>query len=417
MSDTDYSELGSLADIQTGPFGSQLHSSDYVDEGTPIITVEHLIGENGISHDSIPLVSVRDRTRLIRYSLHTGDLVFSRVGAIDRCSYVSPSEDGWLFSGRLLRVRPDRSRVDSRFLASYLSHEPSQRWIRNYAVGSTMPCLNTSILEQVPLSLPSLQAQRTIAEILDTTDNAIESTERLIAKLEQAKQGLLHDLLTRGIGEAGQLRDPLDPKQFKDSTLGRIPLTWSVQRIGQIGKTVTGSTPPSSIKDVWGEGLNFVTPGDIMGDSVAMTKRQVSPRGERFTRHVPAGSVLVVCIGSTVGKSAVTSRPCATNQQINAIMMDRRFDSDFIHASFIQQKRRFLSLAGLQALPIVNKSQFDSIEIAVAPAEEQHAIGSRLRAASSVLQDERRFIDGLRVTKHGLMDDLLTGRVRVGASG
>ena len=210
-------ELGSLADVQTGPFGSQLHSSDYVAEGTPIITVEHLIGENEISHDSIPLVSVSDRTRLIRYSLQTGDLVFSRVGAIDRCSYVSPREDGWLFSGRLLRVRPDRSRVDSRFLASYLAHEPSQRWIRAHAVGSTMPCLNTSILKRVPLSLPPLPTQRTIAEILDTTDGAIRSTERLIAKLEQAGEGLRHDLLTHGIGESGELRDPATPCTFVNS--------------------------------------------------------------------------------------------------------------------------------------------------------------------------------------------------------
>src|SRR5260370_10818678 len=236
MNDTSDSELGSVADVETGPFGSQLHSSDYVDEGTPIITVEHLISESGISHDDIPLVSMSDRARLIRYSLQTGDLVFSRVGAIDRCSYVTPSEDGWLFSGRLLRVRPDRSCIDSRFLAFFLSHEPSQRWIRDHAVGSTMPCLNTSILKKVPLSLPPLATQRRIAEILDTADEAIRSTERLIAKLEQAKQGLLRDLLARGIDDSREWR-----LRSLDSCVDTaIPITYGIV---QAGPDIPGGVP------------------------------------------------------------------------------------------------------------------------------------------------------------------------------
>src|SRR5260370_29352382 len=127
MSNCSRTILGSIADIQTGLFGSQLHASDYVFDGTPIITVEHLMGDGRISHDSVPRVGPADLVRLNRYSLRRGDLVFSRVGAIDRCARVSSEENGWLFSGRLLRVRPDNSRVDSRFLAAILSHKPTRR--------------------------------------------------------------------------------------------------------------------------------------------------------------------------------------------------------------------------------------------------------------------------------------------------
>ena len=94
------------AGIQTGPFGSQLHQEDYVAVGTPILTVEHL-GENRILHDGVPRVSAEDKTRLSRYSLRKGDIVFSRVGSVDRRARVRGTEDGWLFSGRCLRVRPD----------------------------------------------------------------------------------------------------------------------------------------------------------------------------------------------------------------------------------------------------------------------------------------------------------------------
>jgi type I restriction enzyme S subunit len=180
--------LGACCEIQTGPFGSQLHASDYQESGTPIITVEHL-GENRIAHHDVPLVAEADRTRLSRYSLREGDIVFSRVGAIDRRAYVSAAESGWLFSGRLLRVRPDPSQVDARFLAQVLGHPKAIQWIYNHAVGSTMACLNTAILSSVPVALPPMSAQRWIAEILSTLDEAIEQTEALIAKTQQIKAG------------------------------------------------------------------------------------------------------------------------------------------------------------------------------------------------------------------------------------
>ena len=97
--------------IQTGPFGSQLHQRDYVSEGTPIITVEHL-GENRISHQNMPYVSDHDKKRLSRYTLREGHVVFSRVGSVDRRALVRQAEEGWLFSGRCLRVRPDPSKVE-----------------------------------------------------------------------------------------------------------------------------------------------------------------------------------------------------------------------------------------------------------------------------------------------------------------
>jgi len=96
--------LKDIAVSQTGPFGSQLHEKDYVKNGTPIVTVEHL-GEIGFVLDNLPLVSDEDKARLSKYTLKEGDIVFSRVGSVDRCTYVSKKEDGWLFSGRCLRVR------------------------------------------------------------------------------------------------------------------------------------------------------------------------------------------------------------------------------------------------------------------------------------------------------------------------
>ena len=83
--------LGEVAEIKTGPFGSALHERDYVPDGTPIITVEHL-GERGVIHNDLPKVSDRDRNRLHMYELRVGDIVFSRVGSIDRNALIRPAE-------------------------------------------------------------------------------------------------------------------------------------------------------------------------------------------------------------------------------------------------------------------------------------------------------------------------------------
>lgn len=119
-------KLNAVSSVRTGPFGAQLHARDYVENGTPIVTVEHLT-ENGLKHENLPLVSDADKKRLSQYSLRKGDIVFSRVGSVDRNSFVSEKEEGWLFSGRLLRVRVDNRKVSPNYL-SYFFH---QTWFVN----------------------------------------------------------------------------------------------------------------------------------------------------------------------------------------------------------------------------------------------------------------------------------------------
>ena len=111
--------LSEVADIQTGPFGSQLHKEDYVAEGTPIVTVEHL-GGRFFTRQNLPFVDDDDAERLKKYRMKRGDIIYSRVGSVDRCSYAEEENEGWLFSGRCLRVRP-KSEINSEFLYYYLS--------------------------------------------------------------------------------------------------------------------------------------------------------------------------------------------------------------------------------------------------------------------------------------------------------
>jgi type I restriction enzyme S subunit len=186
-------KLEEIADVQTGPFGSQLHMSDYKKEGTPIITVEHL-GENRIIHKNLPLVGDEDKIRLKKYILKEGDIVFSRVGSVDRCAYVSAKEDDWMFSGRCLRVRTN-DKVDSRFLSFYFNQESFKEYIRMIAVGATMPSINTTILSEVEIALPPLKEQKIIAETLSSLDDKIDLLHRQNKTLEQMAETCFKDKL------------------------------------------------------------------------------------------------------------------------------------------------------------------------------------------------------------------------------
>ena len=189
-------KLGAIADVKTGPFGSSLHERDYVDDGTPIITVEHL-GEHGVVHKNLPMVSDFDRKRLNAYALQPDDIVFSRVGSVDRNSLIKEKENGWLFSGRLLRIRLNTKYIFPTYLSYYFHQEPTKQRIRSVAVGQTMASLNTEILKNIEVALPPTKAeQTTIAQILSDMDTAIEALEQKRDKYKSIKQGMMQELLT-----------------------------------------------------------------------------------------------------------------------------------------------------------------------------------------------------------------------------
>ena len=172
-------KLGDISEIKTGPFGSTLHADDYVSDGTPIITTEHFkTGALPRSKNGLPQVSDSDYKRLTAYTLDDGDIVFSRVGSVDINALITPFQSNWLFSGRVLRVRPQTD-ISSKFLHTRLETESIKTDIRTRAVGQTMPSINTEILKITPLVLPSSAAeQEQIGSYFAALDNLITFHQR-----------------------------------------------------------------------------------------------------------------------------------------------------------------------------------------------------------------------------------------------
>lgn len=260
-------QLKTIADIQTGPFGSQLHKEDYVETGTPIVTVEHL-GNRVFTEQNLPRVSDSDKARLIKYTLSTGDIVFSRVGSVDRCSYVDKSHDGWMFSGRCLRVRPTEL-VDSLYLYYYFCLEETKQFVRNIAVGATMPSINTKLLGEVEIALPNLNNQKRIAAVLSSLDDKIENNQKLNDNLEQQAQSYFQELFV----------DNADPE-------------WTTGTISDLGTVVGGSTPSKAKPEYYTEsGIAWITPKDLSNN-----KSKFVSHGDNLLPKLMSGEIDVSAV-------------------------------------------------------------------------------------------------------------------------
>ena len=318
--------------IQTGPFGSQLHNSDYVSIGVPIITVEHL-GENIIDGKDAPLVSTEDAARLARYTLETGDIVFSRVGSVDRRSIVSTSQRGWLFSGRLLRVRPNHELVNSTFLSYFFGLESFKSYIRSIAVGATMPSLNTELLSTVPVIVPAMEEQKVIAAVLASLDDKIRLNTELSQTLEAIAQTIFKSWFidfdpvhakSRGEKPEGMSDEiaALFPDSFEESELGLIPKGWVVKPASDLYDVAIGRTPPRKEPEWFCEGnsgVQWVSIRDMGTYGVFSTRTSECLTSEAVVKHrvpiVPENTVLM-SFKLTVGKLCITDTDLVTNEAI-----------------------------------------------------------------------------------------------------
>lgn len=175
--------LANVAEIITGPFGSMLHQSDYVSEGIPVIMPQD-IGDRTLDKSAIAFVGDKDAERLSKYKVQENDIVYARRGDIEKHAYIKNGDIGALCGTGCMRVRVDKEKAHPSYISFYLNRPESKRWISNHAVGSNMPNLNTQILSNVPLELPSMEEQIKIARILDCFDNKLQLNKRICVELE-----------------------------------------------------------------------------------------------------------------------------------------------------------------------------------------------------------------------------------------
>ena len=370
--------LNNVASVKTGPFGTQLHQRDYVQSnGTPIVTVEHL-NERGLIHKNLPLVSHHDKQRLSQYLIQEGDIVFSRVGSVDRSALVSRDEDGWLFSGRLLRVRPKKCDVYSSYLNYFFHTRKFRHHMKSIAVGGTMPSINTSILSNVIIHLPSLDQQKAIASLLEKWDTAIEKTEALIEAKEKQFKWLLKTLIS----------DQQDNPEWQKVKLGEL---FGNQLVIEKGKMLTKAETKK-------------------GEFPVVAGGQTYAAFHNEYTHSPK-TITISGSGAYAGFIWFHDYPIYATD-CNVITAESGFIEYFYYAIKLQQNRLY-SLQSGGAQPHIYAKDIAILDIVIPPVKQQKKIAHTLNVTQCEIDLLNQLAEKYRTQKRGLMQKLLTGKWRI----
>ncbi len=192
-----------------------------------------------------------------------------------------------------------------------------------------------------------------------------------------------------------------------------VPEGWSRVPINQAGEVVTGTTPPTAVDEYYGEGFPFVSPADLGQHRwIRRAEKSITAAGLAVSRALPAGASLFVCIGSTIGKIGQSATVLSTNQQINAVVPKAGTDADYLYYALDFRASDIARLAGNQAVPLINKSQFSGEMIPLPPLPEQQKIAEILSTWDKAIETTEALLANARTQKRALMQSLLTGSRR-----
>lgn len=347
-------------------------------------------------------------------------IVLSAIGA--QCGKCFFADGAWTTLANTQAIIPRSEEMSPRFLFHRIA-EPDY-WPKS---GTAQPFIKPSDVRKCWVAFPlELDEQRAIAAILDVADEAIAKTEALIAKLKAIKQGLLHDLLTRGLDDNGELRDPeKHPEQFKETPLGRVPQKWDVSELCEHAGVYGGKRLPSGheyasaptnlyylrVVDFYQRSLDFASMVSLNHQTFDLLARYEIHPGELF-----------ISIAGSLGYSGVFDPPQGTRtiltENAARIVPDSELRPFFlsleINSPLVQ--RQIEQVKGVSGgVPKLALFRIESLYIAVPPVEEQERIENAVKAQDGRIESEEAYLSKLKAIKKGLMQDLLTGRVRVPA--
>ena len=320
----------------------------------------------------------------------------------------------------LALIKPRREQIDSVYLAKQLGSKPTARYFSRLANGSTRYGLSSSSIGCTSIPLAPLSQQRRIAEILSALDEAIEQTEALIAKYQQIKAGLMHDLFTRGLTPDGLRPTRAQaPHLYKESPLGWIPKDWEVVRIGeafeiQLGKMLNKFAKMGKLS------ASYLGNRAVQWDFVDISAIEVMDfNAYERQKFSLLPDDLLVCEGGDVGRTAMWRGEMDGCYYQKAIHRLRPKSADALPAfmlrfmRFARDNGSFREFTSQSSIAHLTQEKLGSIGMFLPSLDEQKRIADRLDSLDGVIQTEQSKLAQFCHQKHGLMHDLLTGRVRV----
>jgi type I restriction enzyme S subunit len=409
--------------IKPGPFGSSLTKDCYTSYGYRVYGQEQVIAGN-LSVGNYFITNQKYR-ELRSFAVQANDILLSLVGTTGKVLVVRELFHPGVINPRLIRLRPQIAQTDIEYLKHLLESPIVRYQLNQIAQGGTMEVLSATVLRQLRLPKPQLSEQKKIAQILDTLDQLIALTDTHITKLKKTKAGLLHDLLTRGIDEHGELRDPSrHPEHFQDSPLGRIPKDWEFGKLCNfyVSPARNGLYKPA---EYYGQGnLMIHMPQMFRGLEIdASDAARVEVSSDELERFGLRQGDLVFARRSL---SLEGAGRCSLVPQLNeattfeSSIIRVRLSKDELVPTFANYflnseigERLRLPLIRQVAVSGVSSEDIASLPIPKPSFEEQNRIISQIETYEKLIQTKELQQEKLKLLKKGLMTDLLTGRVRV----
>ncbi len=395
-----------LAQIKTGPFGTLLKASEYSDsEGVPLISVGEIGAGRFKVTEHTPLAPIAVVRRLPQYVLRTGDIVFGRKGAVERSALVSETEDGWFLGSDGIAIRP-RDDCHPPYLAAQFQSHDIQSWLLQNATGTTMASLNQEILGRVQVPIAPLPEQRAIVEALSDVDGLIEALEELVAKKRAIKQSAMQRLLT-GKTRLSGFTGKWETKRLGDTATLKARIGWQGLTTSEYLDSgdfylVTGTEFDRGYID-W-ENCHFVDESRYKQDKHIQLK---------------VHDVLVTKDG-TIGKVALISdlpAPATLNSGVFVIRsVGESFHPEFFYYLLCSSVfEKFLNqLSAGSTINHLNQKDFVDFRYQTPPLlDEQAEIAAILFDMDTEITALERRRDKTKQIKRGMMQQLLTGRIRL----
>lgn len=315
---------------------------------------------------------------------------------------------------------------DPRFIYQNLFSTYVMKQIDSLVVGSNYPAINSSDVRKLWIPVPEKKEQQKIAKILTTVDNLIEKTEALIEKYQAIKQGMMHDLFTRGIDTSGQLRPSHHdaPHLYKQTELGWIPKDWGVCSIGNyISFLKSGLSRRIVEEDI---GIPVLISGNIQGNQFDSSELKywyrTDPQGANMESYILDDKDILLCFINSIeqiGKVCIyddIGRKCIYTTNLFRIKSSSLTDQVFLYqllcTEFVQGEIRNITKPAINQASFTT-GDFKKIPVPLIEKGEQQTMVKQLGQLQSKLAKDKEYFDKLQTIKKGLMQDLLTGNVRV----
>ncbi len=400
--DWDVSQVDSLiSEISMGPFGSDIKVSNFVSSGVPVLNGFNVSSERLI--DSFTNYVTQEKAKRLKKAVASrGDIVVTHRGTIGQISYI-PSDskyEKYVISQSQFRVRFRKDVLPSWVTSYFLSDKGALALLEGKGhTGVPAIAQPTTTFRKLKIPVPPIEEQRAIATALSDVDALIAALDKLIAKKRAIKTAAMQQLLT------GKTRLP----GFSGE--------WETKRLGELAEVVSGGTPKSGVAEYWDGGIFWCTPTDVtktQGKYIDGSERTISKEGllASSAHLLPPGSILL-CTRATIGEMKISTVPIATNQGFKSLVCKEDVSSEFLYYKLLMEKGRLIEKASGSTFLEISKRDVVELTLRLPEIEEQTAIAqvlSDMDAEIAALETRR---DKTRAIKQGMMQQLLTGKIRL----